>query len=238
MYASGTPLAATAKNLEVVMEELASNVYILHGFPKYAINAYLLGGILVDAGIRFMRRSLMSQLRGRQLDAHVLTHAHPDHQGNSHAICSTFGLPLWCGRHDAPAMERGTLSALLPNSLINRLLAICVGGSGHPVERRLREGDRVGDFTIIETPGHTPGHISLWRAADRTLILGDVLANQHPVTQKVGLIEPLARFTLDPARNRQSVAAVAALGPRLVCFGHGPPLRDLAKLRAFVMRLA
>ena len=220
------------------MEELASDVYILHGFPKYAINAYLFGGIVVDAGVRFMRHSLIKQLRGRQLDAHVLTHAHPDHQGNSHAVCSTFQLPLWCGLHDAPAMERGALAALLPDSLTNRLLATYVSGSGHPVERRLRAGDRVGDFTVIETPGHTPGHISLWREADRTLILGDVLANQHPVTQRVGLMAPLARFTLDPARNRDSARAVAALGPRLVCFGHGPPLCDLVKLRAFVAGLA
>jgi hydroxyacylglutathione hydrolase len=226
------------KKSGVIMEELASDVYALHSFPKYAINVYLLGSILVDAGIRCMWHSLMNQLRGRQLDAHVLTHAHPDHQGNSHAICNMFGLPLWCGLHDAPAMERGAPGELLPNNVTNRLLAICVGGSGHSVERRLREGDRVGDFTIIETPGHTPGHISLWRNADRTLILGDVLANQHPVTQKVGLIEPLTRFTLDPARNRQSIRAVAALGPRLVCFGHGPPLRDLATLRAFVEGLA
>jgi hydroxyacylglutathione hydrolase len=219
------------------MEEVAANVHLLHGFPMYAINMYLLGSILVDAGIRFMQHRLISQLRGRQLSAHVLTHAHPDHQGSSHAICSTFGLPLWCGLHDAPAMESGALSTLLPNRLTNRLLAACVGGSGHPVERRLRAGDQVGDFTIIETPGHTPGHISLWRDTDRTLILGDVLANQHPITQKVGLIESLTRFTLDPARNRQSARAVAALEPQLVCFGHGPPLRDLAKLQAFVARL-
>ena len=220
------------------MEEVAAGVYLLHGFPRYAINVYLLGGILVDSGVRFMRRGLMRQLRGRRLDAHVLTHAHPDHQGCSRAVCRAHHVPLWCGLLDAPAMERGEPGALLPTSPINRLLARCAGGPGHPVERRLRAGDRVGDFAVVETPGHTPGHISLWREVDRTLILGDVLANQHPVSQRVGLIEPLARFTLDPARNRQSARAIAALGPELVCFEHGPPLRDPAKLRAFVGGLA
>jgi glyoxylase-like metal-dependent hydrolase (beta-lactamase superfamily II) len=219
------------------MEELATGVYLIYGFPKYAINAYLVGGVLVDAGVRFMRRSLLKKLRGRQIEAHLLTHAHPDHQGASHAICQALRLPLWCGAGDAPAMQRGRLESLLPARLTNRLLAACAGGPGHPVERRLKAGDRVADFIVIETPGHTPGHVSLWRAADRTLILGDVLANQHPITQKVGLIEPLARFTLDPARNRRSAQAAAALEPQLICFGHGPPLRDQALLRAFVAGL-
>lgn len=219
------------------MHELADDVFILGGFPMYAINAYLLGDIVVDAGVRWMRRGLLRQLRGRRLAAHVLTHAHPDHQGSSRALCRAFGLPLCCGARDAAAMEQGDTAALLPRSFANRLLAAGFGGGAYRVARRLRAGDHVGSFTVVETPGHTPGHISLWRAADRTLILGDVLANQHPLTQRVGLIEPLARFTLDPARNRQSARAVAALGPQLVCFGHGPPLRDGAALRAFVAGL-
>jgi hydroxyacylglutathione hydrolase len=44
----------------------------------------------------------------------------------------------------------------------------------HPVARRLREGDAVGDFVVLDVPGHSPGHIALWRASDRTLVVGDV----------------------------------------------------------------
>ena len=45
------------RNREVTVEQLAAGVYVLHGFPKYAVNAYLLGGILVDSGLRLMRHS-------------------------------------------------------------------------------------------------------------------------------------------------------------------------------------
>lgn len=219
------------------MQLLASDLYLLRAFPPHGVNVYLTGGILIDAGTRWHRWSIVWQLRNTRPIAHALTHAHPDHQGASHAICSRFGVPLWCGAMDASAVERGTTVELLPDRLSNQVLNLLTAGPPHRVTRTLREGDRIGDFMVIETPGHTPGHISFWREADRSLILGDVLANNHPVTQIPGLIEPLERFTLDPGRNRVSARKVAALRPRLVCFGHGPPLRDADRLQAFVDRL-
>lgn len=54
------------------------------------------------------------------------------------------------------------------------------------------------------------------------------------LTGIAGLHEPPAPFTPDVPRNRESERRLAALDPQLVCFGHGPPLRDPARLRAFV----
>ena len=92
-------------------------------------------------------------------------------------------------------------------------------------------------FTVLETPGHTPGHVSLWRERDRVLIAGDVLANMNLMTGVPGLHEPLAFATPDPARNRASARRLAELRPALACFGHGPPLRDPDKLAKFVAGL-
>ena len=50
------------------------------------------------------------------------------------------------------------------------------------------------------------------------------------------LREPERIFSLDPAMNRRSAARLAELEPRLVCFGHGPPLRRPDLLRRFVAR--
>ena len=219
------------------MQLLAPDLYILRAFPPHGVNVYLTGGTLIDAGTRWHRWPLLWQLRSTRLVAHTLTHAHPDHQGASDAVCTRFGIPLWCGAADASSAERGRTIDLLPDRLSNRMLNRLTAGPPHRVTRMLREGDRVADFTVLETPGHTPGHVSLWREADRTLILGDVLANNHPVTQIPGLIEPLVRFTLDPALNRRSARKVADLRPRLVCFGHGPPLRNTDRFRAFVDQL-
>jgi hydroxyacylglutathione hydrolase len=216
------------------MQELAPNLWRLPVAPNAAINAYLADGILFDAGVRQAAPWLLRALRGRRPVAHALTHAHPDHQGASHAICAALGLPLWCGEPEAGPMAEGRIGDLLPPRPENALLVGLTAGPPHPVTRHLREGDRLGPWVVLETPGHTPGHLSFWRPDDGALILGDVLAHQHPLTQRVGLIEPMAGFTLDPARNRASARRVAALRPRLVCFGHGPPLRDPEALARFV----
>jgi hydroxyacylglutathione hydrolase len=89
----------------------------------------------------------------------------------------------------------------------------------------------------LETPGHSPGHLSYWREDDRTLIAGDVLFGRHPITGRPGLYEPPERFTLDVTCNRASIRRVAALRPALMVFGHGRPWRDPDALERFAAAL-
>jgi glyoxylase-like metal-dependent hydrolase (beta-lactamase superfamily II) len=221
------------------MKPLADGLFQLGGIPPNAINIYLMGGVLVDAGTRYDRRRVLRQVRGHEVVAHALTHAHPDHQGSSRAVCEALGVPFWCGEADAEAAEDPrVMLARMPAHPVNRWLTPRFHGPGHPVARRLREGDIVGGFAVIETPGHCAGHVSFWRESDRALILGDVLANMNFLTGLPGLREPPPFFSADPLLNRASARKVAALRPALVCFGHGPPLRDTEKFVRFVERLA
>jgi len=217
------------------MKQIAEDVWQLRGFPPDAINVYLLGDVLIDASTRWAGRRILRQLRGRAIAAHALTHAHPDHQGASHEVCETLGIPLWCGAGDVAGMEQpGVMRARQPKHPINTLYSRIWAGPCHPVARHLREGDEVAGFTVLETPGHSAGHVAYWRERDRVLIAGDVFNNMNVDTLIPGLHEPRRRFTPDPARNRESMRRLAALEPELACFGHGPPLRDPAKLSAFV----
>ena len=101
-----------------------------------------------------------------------------------------------------------------------------------PVARALHEGDDLGHgFVVLETPGHSDGHVAFWRESDRTLVAGDVLFNMNVLTTVPGLHEPPRILTRDPRRNRESARRLAALEPELVLFGHGPPLRDPARCR-------
>jgi hydroxyacylglutathione hydrolase len=219
------------------VRKLADDVYLLDGFPPFAINVYLVGDVLVDAATRRAGKRILSQLQGTAVSTHVVTHAHPDHQGASHEVCTVLGLPLWCGARDAETIEDGRIAERQPFHPLNRLSARFWAGPPHPVARRLVEGDEVAGFRVLDTPGHSAGHISLWRESDRTLICGDVFTNIDTATGIPGLHEPKGYFTPDPPRNRQSMRRLAELEPALVCFGHGRPLRSPAQLTRFTAGL-
>jgi glyoxylase-like metal-dependent hydrolase (beta-lactamase superfamily II) len=210
------------------VRQLAEDVYMLRGFPPNAINVYVIGDVLIDAATKFGERRITRQVAGHRLSAHALTHAHPDHQGASHAICERLGIPLWCGASDVHAMETpGGVANSLPPSWQTFVQRRYWTGPPHPVGRALADGDEVGGFAVLEVPGHSAGHVAYWRESDRVLVLGDVLTNMNVMTGATGLHEPLEAFTPDPARNRESAR-------RIVCFGHGPPLRDTPRLLEFV----
>jgi hydroxyacylglutathione hydrolase len=220
------------------LKKLADDLYMLDGFPPYAINIYLMGDVLVDAGSRHAAKRILRQLRGRTVATHALTHAHADHQGSSHVVCETLRIPLWCGEKDADAVEDGRIRERMPAHPVNSLIGRAFPGPPHPVDRRLEEGDDIAGFTVLEVPGHSAGHVAYWREADRTLICGDVFTNMDTITGLPGLHEPKTFFTPDPARNRESMRKLAALEPELICFGHGRPLRNPGKLKAFTDRVA
>jgi len=222
------------------VKQLAEGVWQLKGrmpIPN-AINTFLVGDVLVDAGGRTDRSVILKELRGRPWSAHAITHAHPDHQGASHAVCEEFGVPFWVPEADVPAAERPELiRERQPDHPMSRLMYNVFHGPGHPVDRVLREGEEVADFVVLDTPGHSAGHISLWREADRTLILGDVLNSMDPLLAIPGLREPKSFFTPDPAENRRSAKRLGELEPLLVLFGHGPPVRDTRRFVSFCASL-
>ena len=222
------------------MKQVADGVFQLKGrlpLPN-AINTYLVGDVLIDAGARFDTKPILRQLEGRPLSAHALTHAHPDHQGASKAVCERFGVPFWVPAADADAAERPELiRERQPDKLINKVFFPTMAGPGHKVDRTIGEGDEVAGFQVLDTPGHSAGHVSFWRESDRVLILGDVLNNMDVITGIPGLHDPKSYFTPDPVENRRSARRLAELEPSLVLFGHGAPLRDTRKFVDFVASL-
>jgi len=220
------------------MYEIAPDVYLLRGTPDYVINVYLIGNVLLDAGTRMATGGILRQLKGRHVTAHALTHAHPDHQGASKTVCDTLNVPLWCGEADVDAMESGNMHGQLPRNIVTRLQDVFWTGPAHPVAKALREGDVVAGFNVINTPGHSPGHVSYWRESDRTLILGDVAKNIDFFTMRRSLSEVPHIFTMHLAQSRLSIQKLAALKPRIVCFGHGKPLYEGTKFVEFAQRLA
>jgi hydroxyacylglutathione hydrolase len=221
------------------MEEVADDVWTLSSFPPHSINAWIAGDVLIDAQTRRDGKKIVKQIGSRKLSAHAITHAHPDHQGASHHVCTELGLPYWVPEADvAPAEDPSLIGERQPSNALAQFFDKIFTGPAHKVDRPLHEGDEVGSFRVIDAPGHSAGHVVFWREADGVLIVGDVLNSMHVLTMKRGLRLPLDALTPDPARNRQSARKLADLGePSVVLFGHGPPVRDGAAFRRFCASL-
>jgi hydroxyacylglutathione hydrolase len=216
------------------MRAIADGVWQLAGLPRDICNTYLLEDVLVDAGSRWAAGRIGSQLRKRGIKLIALTHCHPDHHGAAAALCARFAAPLACHQADADVMEGRAL--MQPDNAIIRLGQWLWSGPSHRVDRVLRAGDEVAGFQVVETPGHTPGHISLFRPCDRLAIAGDVLSNISFLTWQTRLRLPPRNFSWDAIENLRSVVRLADLEPQVVCFGHGPPLREPEILHRFADR--
>jgi hydroxyacylglutathione hydrolase len=224
------------------MRQVAADVFHLPLTPRNGVNAYLLGGVLVDTGLRTSAKKIKEALDGRELEAIALTHAHGDHGGSARKLARDLGLPVWVGTADREAAETGKVVAKSPYDKPG--LNLIAGAMGNmpsvSIARDLREGDELAaGFTVLDTPGHSPGHVSFWRESDRVLICGDVFFNMHLVTTVPGLRQPPGPFTFDPARNRESERRVAGLEPATAGFGHGPVIEGDAaeKMSRFVATL-
>jgi glyoxylase-like metal-dependent hydrolase (beta-lactamase superfamily II) len=216
------------------MKQIADDVWQLAGFPRDMFNVYLAGDMLIDAGTRWAKSRIFRQLGRRKLSVMALTHVHPDHQGAARAVCERYHVPLACHEADVPAMEgRGAMG---PRNWILKLGDIFWAGPPCRVEHVLHDGDHIGEFRVVHTPGHTPGHVVYFRERDGLAIAGDVLANMNFLTRKAGLIEPPSYFSVDRGLNRKSILLLRDLKPAMVCFGHGPPLVEPALLDRFAQR--
>ena len=220
------------------MQMVARDVYQLPLAPRSGVNAYLVGDVLVDSGFALHFKGLLRATASRTIHAHALTHAHADHAGGSKRLQATLGVPIWVGAGDADVLRSGEAE---PGDVPfgRSALKSYMRFPGAEPDRELREGDELSaGFVALETPGHSPGHLAYWREEDGTLICGDVFFNMSLATTAAGLHTPPGFFTPDPAQNRQSARRLATLQPKLVLFGHGPPLRDPIALSAFAAALA
>lgn len=222
------------------MKKIVENVFQISLMPRNSINCYVIDDILIDSGIRSSGNKILKAIKNIAITKHILTHAHADHQGSSDFICNALNIPLWTSELEKQNAESGKVTHEYPNSksLIAQFQQNFWAGKGHKVSHILKEGDAVGSFTVIDTPGHSRGHISFFRETDRVIIVGDALVNMNLLTTFVGLDQPPNLFTTDKKRNIESIRKIYDLKPKILCFGHGPVLFDNGELENFVKKIS
>ncbi|MDB6152762.1 MAG: beta-lactamase protein [Chthoniobacteraceae bacterium] len=215
------------------------------------------GWVLIDAGLPGMTGRIERAARerfgeGARPLAIVLTHGHFDHVGCLEKLSEKWEAPVF-----AHALERqfldGSTEYPPPDTKagggIMPLLAPLFPRKPIDVSRQLctlpDDGNVPGmpGWRWIHTPGHTPGHVSLWREQDRALIVGDAfITTAQESAYAVALQEPEMHgppkyFTPDWVSARASVERLAALAPNLVVTGHGRAMKG-AEMNGALQNLA
>src|SRR3979411_1495703 len=121
------------------MRAIADGVWQLALMPRDGINAYLVGEVLVDTGIKQSAGKITGMLEGRNISAIALTHAHGDHAGAMKRLAARLGGPVWCGAADREAVETGrlVLSPTIDRLRLGKIAGAAAGFDGAPVARTL-----------------------------------------------------------------------------------------------------
>jgi hydroxyacylglutathione hydrolase len=215
-------------------EQVADGVWLVRGgFPTKTMNVYLVrdgdGVMLFDAGIKAMTSALATagaSLGG--ITRVLLGHGHPDHRG----VAPYLGVPVLC-HHDNREDAEGDggrryfdFSKLRPyaRALYPSLLKLWDGGPV-TIAATVSEGDELAGFEVVALPGHAPGLIGLWRAADRLALVSDCFYTLDPQTGLHGHPRvPPEAFNHDTEQARASMRKLAAMEPAAAWAGHADPL--------------
>ncbi len=230
------------------MQEIARDVAVV---PMMIVNAYFIGNpqnwVLVDSGTPGNAKKIQQTAEARfgptaRPKAIILTHGHFDHAGSAGDLAKRWDVKVYAHRLERPFLNGNSpyppMDPTAPGffSAISRFFPSRTAS----IEDRLADLNGslpelgLSDWEAIDTPGHTPGHVSFFRRSDGVLLAGDAFATVNMdnllmlLTKKPQIYRPPVPATTDWQKARAAVQSLAALRPRVIGAGHGSPMTDSA----------
>ena len=216
--------------------KIIDNVFVV---PGVVANIYILvdddGLTIIDAGLPRSEKKILAYVTSLGKSASdvkriILTHSDLDHVGALAALQKVTGARTYASQVEADAIAAGKPSRQInPTGFsLRRILFSLIGPffKATPVKvDEILTGDQImpvmGGLQVVETPGHTPGHISLYAPAVGVLFCGDSM-----VTDENSIRGSRPSVTWDEAKAKESVRKQAELDVGIVCSGHGPAVKD------------
>ena len=200
--------------------------------------------VLIDAGMPKSAKEIIAVAQKRfgadcRPSAIILTHGHFDHVGAIIELIEYWQVPVYAhplelpyltGQKNYPEADssvNGGLIAKVSPFFPNEAIDLGAHVKALPLDGTIPHMD---GFRWIHTPGHTPGHISLFRDEDGALIAGDafVTVKQESLykvlLQQKEISGPPRYFTTDWLAAFHSVNTLEALKPTIAITGHGVPM--------------
>lgn len=180
----------------------------LRGRSGQPTNVYVVGrdsALLIDAGSDDGGVTVVEALRRfriREVSEIVLTHAHPDHAGGVGSIRAAYKASVAMHPGGLAALDRWNVE-VTPDRLLE---------DGEIIESGRHR------LQVIETPGHAPGHVSLYEPSLRALFAGDLLSGNGTIA----VVPPLGSMT----QYLASLRRVRDLDIQMIYPGHGPAIQD------------
>jgi len=212
--------------MKIIQE--SDNLYRLTRFGM--VNCFLVehDGVctLIDTNLPGSANSILQSTRKLNLPIKriLLTHAHFDHVASLDPLVALLpGVEIAIGAREARFLA-GDFS-LAENEYGKKLFGF-MRAQTRPT-RLLNDGDQIGPFLAISSPGHTPGHFAYFDVRDSTLIAGDAFTTQKGLLV-AGVFQwtfPFpALFSWNAELSAKSGAKLHTANPRRLCVGHGRTL--------------
>ena len=216
--------------------KIVDNVYVV---PGVMANTYVLvdedGLTLIDAGMPGSEKKILAYLStlgksAGDIKRIILTHSDLDHAGGLAGLAEASGARTYASKIEAKAIATGKpsrqvhLSGFSIRRIIFSLVSPFFKARPFEVEEILTDGQTLpasGGLRVVETPGHTPGHISLYAPASKILFCGDSM-----ISEETGLQGSRPEATWNAEKAWESVHRQAELGATIVCAGHGLVVRE------------
>ena len=216
------------------LKDLFVNVYIIQ-------DREATGWVMVDAGLKTTAskvKALVDELFGKSSTprAIIMTHGHFDHRGSLIELAEEWGVPVYCHHQERPYLTgQASYPPADPSVGGGAMTLLSFAYPKKPIDaseylKELPEDgsiEELEDWKWIHTPGHTPGHVSLFREKDGVMIAGDafVTTMQESIlavaSQKKIMSGPPKYFTPDWGAAARSVKQLASMEPNVIATGHG-----------------